>query len=196
MSSDLFGNPLVGGFDYRPELLTPATEHDLLALLPTLPFTAFEFHGFEGKRRVVSFGWKYDFSAQRLRPVEPIPSAFHEVRHDAGRRLGVVPEQLEQLLITEYGPGAAIGWHKDKAAFGEVVGVSLGAPCTMRLRCRQGSGWLRHSLLLEPRSAYRLSGEVRTDWEHSIPPVDAVRYSLTFRTLAQRSPHSERTQRR
>lgn len=185
MSADLFGNPLVPGFEYRTDLLTPAVETALLALLPTLPFTAFEFHGFEGKRRVVSFGWRYDFSAQKLLPVEPIPAEFASVRDAAGEALQVPPAQLEQLLITEYGPGAAIGWHKDKASFGE-IGVSLGAPSTMRLRRKHGSGWLRHSLVLEPRSAYRLSGEVRSGWEHSIPPVDALRYSLTFRTLARR----------
>jgi alkylated DNA repair dioxygenase AlkB len=188
MSADLFGHPLVPGFQYRADLLTSAAETALLALLPTLPFTAFEFHGFEGKRRVVSFGWKYDFSAQRLLPVQPIPTEFASVRDAAGRALQVPPAQLEQLLVTEYEPGAAIGWHKDKASFGEIVGVSLGAPSTMRLRRKHGSGWLRHSIVLEPRSSYRLSGEVRTEWEHSIPPVDALRYSLTFRTLA-RSGH-------
>lgn len=186
MTPDLFGAPLVSGFDYRAELLTRDRELELLALLPSLPFAAFEFHGFEGKRRVVSYGWKYDFSTQRLLPVTPIPESFAAVRNDVGKALGVAPEQLEQLLVTEYGPGAAIGWHKDKAAFGEIVGVSLGAPCTMRLRQQRGSGWVRHSLELEPRSAYLLSGEVRTSWEHSIPPVEATRYSLTFRTIANR----------
>jgi alkylated DNA repair dioxygenase AlkB len=186
MSADLFGNPLVPGFEYRADLLTSAAETALLALLPTLPFTAFEFHGFEGKRRVVSFGWKYDFSAQRLLPVEPVPTEFASVRNAAGRALQVPPARLEQLLITEYGPGAAIGWHKDKASFGQIVGVSLGAPSTMCLRRKHGSGWLRHNLVLAPRSAYRLSGEVRSEWEHSIPPVDALRYSLTFRILVRR----------
>jgi alkylated DNA repair dioxygenase AlkB len=186
MTADLFGTSPVSGFEYRAELLTPSREQDLMALMPALPFAAFEFHGFEGKRRVVSFGWKYDFSAQRLVAVEPIPPVFASVRSDVGAALDVAPERLEQLLVTEYGPGAAIGWHKDKAAFGQVVGVSLGAPCTMRLRQQRGAGWLRHSLVLEPRSAYLLSGEVRSNWEHSIPPVDATRYSLTFRTLAGR----------
>jgi len=186
MTADLFGTSPVSGFEYQAELLTLSREQQLLSLLPTLPFAAFEFHGFEGKRRVVSFGWKYDFSAQRLVAVEPIPPVFASVRSDVGAALGVAPEHLEQLLVTEYGPGAAIGWHKDKAAFGEVVGVSLGAPCTMRLRQQRGAGWLRHSLVLERRSAYLLSGEVRSNWEHSIPPVDATRYSLTFRTLAGR----------
>ncbi|WP_055045786.1 alpha-ketoglutarate-dependent dioxygenase AlkB [Devosia sp. A16] len=184
MTADLFGSPAIDGFEYRADLLTTDRERELLSLLPSLPFAAFEFHGFEGKRRVVSYGWKYDFSAQRLVAVEPIPPIFVAVRNAAGAALGVTPDRLQQLLVTEYGPGAAIGWHKDKAAFGQVIGVSLGAPCTMRLRQRRGSGWLRHNIELEPRSAYLLSGEVRSNWEHSIPPVAATRYSLTFRTLA------------
>ncbi len=93
------------------------------------------------------------------------------------------PERLQQVLVTEYGPGAPIGWHKDKAVFDEVVGVSLGAACTFRLRRKVGNKWERRNLTLEPGSAYVITGEARTDWEHSIPPVDALRYSVTFRSM-------------
>jgi len=41
------------------------------------------------------------------------------------------------------------------------------------------------SQTIEPRSIYVLSGEARTVWEHSIPPLDKLRYSLTFRTLSE-----------
>ena len=34
-------------------------------------------------------------------------------------------------------------------------------------------------------SAYLLSGPARSEWEHSIPPVDATRYSITFRNLRE-----------
>lgn len=185
MTADLFGTPdLVPGFQYRADVLSPEEEHEMLGWLPSLPFRAFEFHGFEGKRRVVSFGWKYDFSTQRLIAVEPIPVKFAPVVQRVSGLFGVEEGALQQLLVTEYGQGAAIGWHRDKAAFGKVVGVSLGTACTMRLRQRRGSTWLRNNIGLEPRSAYLLSDEVRTDWEHSIPPVKEPRYSLTFRTLA------------
>jgi hypothetical protein len=30
-----------------------------------------------------------------------------------------------------------------------------------------------------------LSGESRESWQHSIPPVEAARYSVTFRTLRE-----------
>jgi alkylated DNA repair dioxygenase AlkB len=87
--------------------------------------------------------------------------------------------------VTEYGPGAGIGWHRDKAVFDEVVGVSLATACTLRLRRKTGASWERRSTELLPRSVYLFSGEVRSDWEHSIPPVPQIRYSLTFRTLAR-----------
>jgi alkylated DNA repair dioxygenase AlkB len=85
--------------------------------------------------------------------------------------------------VTEYGPGAPIGWHKDKFVFGRVVGISLLSPCTFRLRRRRGEKWQRYSITLEPGSAYVMAEEARTVWEHSIPPVEQLRYSITFREL-------------
>lgn len=86
------------------------------------------------------------------------------------------------MLVTEYGPGAGIGWHRDKAVFGEVVGVSLLSPCALRLRRKVGERkWERANVKAEPRSVYLLSGPAHTEWEHSIRPVDSVRYSVTFR---------------
>ena len=74
-------------------------------------------------------------------------------------------------------------WHRDKAVFGEVIGVSVLAPCVFRLRRKAGEKWERVSIIAEPRSMYLLSGPARTEWEHSIPPVDTTRYSVTFRAL-------------
>ena len=51
------------GFRYQPELIGREAETSLLEHVRTLPFREFEFHGFTGKRRVISFGWKYDFGA-------------------------------------------------------------------------------------------------------------------------------------
>jgi hypothetical protein len=47
------------GFRYKPELIGTADEAALLARVRELPFREFEFHGYTGKRRVVSFGWHY-----------------------------------------------------------------------------------------------------------------------------------------
>lgn len=171
------------GFRYQPELITVQMERELIAHFQSLPFKEFEFHGYTGKRRVVSFGWKYDYSARHLDRVDDMPEFLRALRVLAARFAGLEPEELQHALVTEYSPGAAIGWHRDKAVFNETVGISFAAPCVFRLRRSVGDGWERVNIQAEPRSAYLLSGAARSEWEHSIPPVDALRYSVTFRNL-------------
>ncbi|MDP3584279.1 MAG: alpha-ketoglutarate-dependent dioxygenase AlkB [Thiobacillus sp.] len=173
------------GFRYQPELLGAADEAALLARVRELPFRAFEFHGYTGKRRVVSFGWQYDFSGRQLREAAPIPDFLRDLRATAAAFAAVAPEALQQILVTEYSPGAGIGWHRDKPVYGQVVGISLLAPCVFRFRRATGDSWARINLTAAPRSAYLLNGLARTLWEHSIPPVNALRYSITFRTLRE-----------
>jgi alkylated DNA repair dioxygenase AlkB len=188
---------LPDGFRYHPDLLDEEEERALEGEIALLPFRAFEFHGFEGKRRVVSFGWRYDFNEARLTEAPPVPEFVRPVRDKAAHFAGLDPRMLEQLLVTEYEPGAAIGWHRDRAMFGDVLGVSLLSSCTFRFRKKSGARWERASLRLAPRSAYLLRGSARTDWEHSIPGVQDLRYSLTFPTFRSRSrpqPPSPRSQ--
>ena len=173
------------GFRYQAELVAPDDEAALLDDVRALPLRDFEFHGYVGKRRVVSYGWHYDFAARLLRKADDIPPFLLPLRERAAAFAGMAPTQLQHVLVTEYGAAAGIGWHRDKAVFGEVVGISLLAPCVFRLRLRAGAGWKRASLIAEPRSAYLLSGPARTEWEHSIPPVAALRYSITFRNLRE-----------
>jgi alkylated DNA repair dioxygenase AlkB len=187
---DIFGAPapaLPEGFRYQADLVAPADERTLLAHVRALPFREFVFHGYTGRRRVVSFGWGYDFEAEALRPAEPMPAFLLALREAAAAFAGAAPERLVQALVTEYAPGAAIGWHRDKGVFGDVVGVSLLAACTFRLRRAAGGSWERASITAEPRSAYLLGGPARTEWEHSIPAVEALRYSVTYRSL-RRAP--------
>ena len=174
------------GFRYQPDCLDASEERTLAAAIAALPLTPFAFHGFEGKRRVASFGWGYDFAQARLRRAEPIPDFLVSARERAARFAGIEAEALEQLLVTEYEAGAPIGWHKDRPVYGEVIGVSLLAPSAFRFRRRSGATWTRASLRLAPRSVYLLRGAARTEWEHSIPAVESLRYSLTFRTLKRK----------
>jgi alkylated DNA repair dioxygenase AlkB len=186
---DLF-NTCVGlpeGLRYRAELLSPNEETELVQGFAGLPFREFEFQGFLGKRRVVSFGWRYDFNGGGLQKTEPIPAFLLPVREQVAALAELPAKSLAQVLVTEYRPGAAIGWHKDRSAFGDVVGVSLLSAAAFRMRCKSGRGWRRAVLKLEPRSAYLLRGSARTEWEHSIPAVEHLRYSITFRTLIGRA---------
>jgi alkylated DNA repair dioxygenase AlkB len=171
------------GMRYQPELITPEEEAALVQAFADLPFKPFEFHGWLGNRRTVSFGHRYDFGEETLREAEPLPAFLAPLRDRAAAFAGLPPDPFHHALVLEYAPGAGIGWHRDKAVFDVVVGVSLLAPCTFRLRRRKGAGWERASLTAEPRSGYVLTGPARTEWEHSIPPLDRLRYSVTFRTL-------------
>jgi alkylated DNA repair dioxygenase AlkB len=183
--ADLFERPSVlpPGFKYERDLLSSAEEAELVRQFHGLEFKEFEFHGFLGKRRVVSFGWRYDFNGGGLRQTDDMPAFLLPIREKAAHFAGRAATAFQQVLLTEYAPGAAIGWHKDRPVFGEVVGISLLSSCVFRLRRRVGSGFERASLLVEPRSVYLLSGPSRSDWEHSIPAVDQLRYSITFRNF-------------
>jgi len=183
---DLFGalpGDLPDGFHYAPDIITAKEERGLVAELTKLPFKEFEFQGFLGKRRVVSFGWRYDFNGGGFQKIEPLPSFLMPLRQRAAIFADLQESALEHALITEYREGAAIGWHKDRSVFDDVIGVSLLSPCNFRFRRRMGAKWERRSLTAQPRSIYLLRGPSRTQWEHSIPGVTALRYSITFRTL-------------
>jgi alkylated DNA repair dioxygenase AlkB len=175
--------PPPDGFRYRADVLPPDVEKKLVEQIAALPLKEFEFHGYTGKRRVISFGLHYDFGTEKLRQAEEIPSFLQPARSHAAVFAGLQPEDLPHVLVTEYSPGTTIGWHRDKGIFDQVIGLSLYSPCTFRFRRRNGPAWERYSLTAGPRSAYLLSGASRTEWEHSIPPVDALRYSITFRSL-------------
>ena len=177
------GTELPDGFRYQPDVVSPEREMIVLAQIRQLPFKEFEFQGYVGKRRVVSYGWRYDFNERTLQQADDIPDFLLSLRTVAAEFAGIVPERLQQVLVTEYDAGASIGWHRDKAMFGEVVGISLLSACRFRLRRKAGPTWDRVSLVAEPRSAYLLSGPSRTEWEHSIPAVEALRYSVTFRNF-------------
>jgi alkylated DNA repair dioxygenase AlkB len=157
------------GFRYEEELLSPEDERALISTFGRLPFREFEFRGFLGKRRTVSFGWRYDFDVRALQQVETIPSFLLALRRRAAAFASVTVDRLEHALVTEYAPGAAIGWHRDRPEFEDVIGISLGTPCVFRFRRKKGAGWDRASIKLQPRSVYLLRGSARWDWQHSTP---------------------------
>jgi alkylated DNA repair dioxygenase AlkB len=175
------------GFRYRADFLAADEERDLVERIRPLPLTPFDFHGYLANRRVVSYGWRYSYDERNLQPAEPMPDFLRPAREKAAAFAGLAPDDLPHVLVTEYRPGTPIGWHRDKSVFGDVIGISLLSRCIFRFRRKSGSGWERYSFTAEPRSAYLLRGPARTVWEHSIPEVTELRYSITFRSLQTRS---------
>lgn len=172
MQGDLFGNELrnlPAGFRYFRNAVPQAMQDALLSEISGLPFKAFDFHGFEGKRRVVSYGWRYDFDAASLRKSDDVPVFLFPLRELAAGFAGLPAKQLQQVLVTEYDIGSPIGWHRDKGVFGVVVGISLLSSCTFRLRRKIGLKWERVSITRRTRfdlCAVR-AGEGRLGATHS-----------------------------
>jgi alkylated DNA repair dioxygenase AlkB len=171
------------GFSYWPGSFSHAEESAWVRQIETLAFKPFEFHGYLGKRRIVSFGWRYDYAGRALRASEPMPGCLEPLRQRAAAIAGLDVTRLQQALVTEYDAGVTIGWHRDKPMFEDVVALSFQSACRLRLRRKQGARWQRWSAAIAPRSIYRLSGPARHEWEHSIPPVEGLRYSVTFRSF-------------
>ncbi|NUT00073.1 MAG: alpha-ketoglutarate-dependent dioxygenase AlkB [Sphingomonas sp.] len=182
--ADLFAEPMLAGLEYRRDFVSREEEAALMAHLHALDLAPFRFHGWTGKRKTQSFGWRYDFDDASFRPTEPIPDWLEPLRDKAAALADVARGDIAHALIARYDPGAGIGWHRDRPVFDRVVGVSLGSPATLRFRQRAPSGFRRFALSVEPRSAYLLSGETRYGWEHSITPGEELRFSITFRTLS------------
>jgi alkylated DNA repair dioxygenase AlkB len=186
----LFPPELPEGFVYRPDFLTEPEENELLAQVRLLDFQPFDFHGYVAKRRIVEYGWDYDFGTRKKSVATSIPEFLWPVRERAAAFAGVPPGALVEAVITEYPAGAPIGWHRDVPQFETIVGISLASACRMRLKPYKREGKLV-SIVLEPRSAYVMSGPARWNFQHSIPAVEDLRYSITFRTLREKKVKKE-----
>ena len=180
----LFADPtLPEGFRYQPEFLTPVEEQALITRFAELPFKPFEFQQYLGKRRVVYFGYRYDYQRGVMDEAQDLPDWLIPIQGRAAAFAGLPPERLVQAMVTEYDIGAPIGWHRDRPQFEDIIGISLEAPAHFRFRQKVGDKWRRAALTVEPRSIYLLRGAAREAWQHSIPPLTQRRYSVTFRTL-------------
>ena len=182
----LFPPLLPEGFLYREEFLSAAEESELLRLFRGLEFAPYDYHGFLAKRRIVRYGVNYDLNSREQNAnAPPIPEFLLGIRTRAAAVAEVRAEELVQALVSEYSVGTPIGWHRDTPQFGTIIGISLGSACRMRLKPYQAAGKIV-SVSLEPRSIYVMKGEARSQWQHSIPAVKELRYSITFRTLRAR----------
>jgi alkylated DNA repair protein (DNA oxidative demethylase) len=172
------------GFLYRPEFISPDEERELLALFESIEFREIRMRGQTARRTVRHFGLDYDYEGGELVPADPLPEPMVWLRDRCAELMERDSEDLVQILLSRYPEGAGIGWHRDAPMFGsKIAGVSLLAPSRMRFQRTVAGEREVAEQLLEPRSAYLLSGKARWAWQHSIPATKALRYSVTFRTL-------------
>jgi alkylated DNA repair dioxygenase AlkB len=186
---ELFAAPLglPEGFRYAPEFLSAAQEASLLVQIRALPFEQAQYREWRARRRIVSFGGRYDFSRQQLQAAPPLPQFLEPLRAQVAAWAGLAAPEFAQAIVAEYQPGAPLGWHRDVADFEHVVGVSLHGHARLRLRPWPPKPHERaaHAIDLAPRSAYVMRGAVRWGWQHAVSPPKELRYSITFRTRRQ-----------
>jgi alkylated DNA repair protein (DNA oxidative demethylase) len=186
VTTDLFGDALIAGLQYRPDFISAAEERELLVHLSAADLSPFRFQGWTGKRLTRAYGWRYDFDDRSFAPSEPMPDWLQPFRGKAASFAGIAADEFVHVLLVRYDPGAGIGWHRDRPVFGTVVGISMGTPAVLRFRRRHETGFDRINVEVEPRSAYLLSGPARHEWEHSIAPGETLRFSITFRTFSEK----------
>jgi alkylated DNA repair dioxygenase AlkB len=183
----LFGPDAPPGFRYAEDLITVQDEAHLAREFERVEFSDFTMRGVVARRRVAFFGASYRSGETETLPIPPFLLALRDV---VARWAGVESRAFTMALITQYPPGAPIGWHRDAPQYDLVAGVSLLSSCRMRFRRyvspASASSAQRlpatHEVALAPRSAYVMTGPARYEYEHNIPAVDALRYSVTFRT--------------
>jgi alkylated DNA repair dioxygenase AlkB len=185
VSPGLFERDLPQGFHYRENFITDADERVLLEAIGDVAFSDFEMRGVVARRRVAFFGQSYDRAA-----AGPLPPFLLPLRARIAQWAGVDPEAFAMALLNEYRPGTPIGWHRDAPQYDIVAGISLLSECRMKFRPYRSPSQTTmarrtatHEIVLNRRSAYLMTGGSRRAYEHHIPPVAQLRYSVTFRTL-------------
>jgi alkylated DNA repair dioxygenase AlkB len=190
MQAQLFTGTADGpdGFAYAREFISEAQEAQLLELIRELPFEEAQYKEWRARRRIVSFGGRYDYTRNELGAAPPIPALLHPLRAQLARWAGLAEERMQHATVAEYRPATPLGWHRDVPEFEDVLGVSLVGHARMRFRPWPPASGQRASwkIDLEPRSAYQIRGAARWQWQHAVSPTRELRYSITFRTRSPR----------
>jgi len=171
------------GFCYYTNFISAEEGILLLKQMPTLDWQEIKMFNQTAKRRVIHLGLNYTYANRSVTPTTPPPAFLHPFIIRSATILKVEPQEIAEILITEYPVGAGIGWHRDAPVFDKILGVSLGSDCMIKFRIKRDEEYEIIKVGLSPNSAYLLSGVARSQWQHSIPPVKIKRYSITFRTL-------------
>ncbi len=186
------------GLEYHPDFLGASEEDRLLAYIDDSEWLT------DLSRRVVHFGYKYDYTNRKLDDtarIGPLPEWLTQLSRKVCQAASEEAKQFldalrpfEQAIINEYLPGQGIAPHIDRDCFGPIVAtVSLGSAVNMDF-CRDSTGD-EYVQRLVPRSLVLLYGDARFKWRHGIAKRHYDmwnghktkrhrRVSITFRTIA------------
>ena len=187
------------GLEYHLDFLAASEEDGLLARIDSSEWLT------DLSRRVMHFGYRYDYTSRRLDEsahigplpewLEQLPHMVREAASEEAKQLLNPQRPFEQAIINEYLPGQGIAPHIDRDCFGPIVAtVSLGSAVNMDFYCEStGDEYVQR---LEPRSLVLLHGDARSEWRHGIAKRQSDtlngqkakrqrRVSITFRTIAE-----------
>lgn len=180
------GPILPPGFSYTPDFITESEEDELYQAILKSELHTFLFQGYEAKRKVASYGYDWNFEKRILSKGREIPAVFNKLINNVALHLQIQPDNIAELLLTEYPIGSVINWHRDAPPFDTIAGISILSDCTFKIRPHDKEKQIRSATISIPvkrRSLYIMQGASRSEWQHSISPVKSVRYSITLRTL-------------
>lgn len=152
-------------------------------------------------RRVLQFGYLYDYASRGEAPLvrtDPIPeflqplvvSAQAQCRHFIP---GVSERHIafNQIIVNRYRPKEGISAHTDRFTFGPIICCfSFGRAAKFEFS-RDNTIF---KLLVQSRSLYIMSDQVRTEWKHAMTPLTSRglkafepkdRYSVTLRVVTE-----------
>lgn len=178
------------GLFYLPRFLSDEEHGELVENVSAQPFEAYDHHGYKANREVVYYGANgggYGTVVATER-TEPLPAWLAPLRARAAGLLNIESDKFEMALLSRYEVGAGIGWHRDRPQFGPCVfGVSLCSDAEMRFRRFVDDREEMFKITLARGSAYIMSGPARSVWQHGMPPVKKLRYSITIRSALDKS---------
>ncbi len=184
------------GLVFAPDFIDPDAERVLLDLAAALPLHEALYKAYTARRRVFAYGTRldredsgFDRSPRLLAGLDTLPAPLRILRERLAAWAGVAASDLVHVMVAEYQTSTPLGWHRDAPHYELIAGVSLGSAARLRLRPWPPQGAGRDDVItleLAPRSAYVLRAEARWGWQHSVPPVPALRYSVTMRTARRR----------
>ena len=128
------------GFRYQLGFLTSQEEGELIAGIGTLELRNSQYHEYTARRRTAGFGLRWSYDTASLHEAPPAPEFLTEFTEKVAEFLCLDPRLFPHVLVTEYPPGAPIGWDRDAPPFavkqiGPGVYAAIGGPGVDESQC-------------------------------------------------------------